>query len=115
MGEFGRTVRNGSTPGLNNTQGRDHYFQHFTFFAGGGISGGGVMGSTTADGFAVLDPGWSQNRPVATKISRQPSIPLWESITPPNGSMIRSAVASNMSLSLQKAPGIRCSNSLPEI
>ena len=67
MGEFGRTVRNGSTPGLNNTQGRDHYFQHFTFFAGGGISGGRVIGSTTADGFAVLDPGWSQNRPVANE------------------------------------------------
>jgi hypothetical protein len=58
MGEFGRTV--GSTTGQ---AGRDHYFQHFAVFAGGGVQGGKVIGSTTATGGDVLEPGWSQNRP----------------------------------------------------
>jgi hypothetical protein len=67
MGEFGRTVMGPSGVGLNNQNGRDHYFQQFTMFAGGGVSGGRVIGSTTPDGAAVLDPGWSQNRPVANE------------------------------------------------
>ncbi|MCG3163887.1 MAG: hypothetical protein JMDDDDMK_05345 [Acidobacteria bacterium] len=67
MGEFGRTVRGPAGVGLNNQNGRDHFFQHFTMFAGGGIIGGRVVGSTTADGYAVQDPGWSQNRPVANE------------------------------------------------
>jgi hypothetical protein len=53
--------------GLNSGQGRDHYFNHFAVFAGGGVVGGRIIGSTTDDGGAVLDPGWSRNRPVANE------------------------------------------------
>ncbi|MFN0087290.1 MAG: DUF1501 domain-containing protein [Blastocatellia bacterium] len=68
MGEFGRTVRSrNGQPGLNDQAGRDHYFNHFAMFAGGGTVGGRVIGSTTADGSAVLNPGWSQNRPIANE------------------------------------------------
>jgi uncharacterized protein (DUF1501 family) len=58
MGEFGRTVGP-----LTNQDGRDHYFQHFAVFAGGGVTGGRVIGKTTADGGFVEEPQWSQNRP----------------------------------------------------
>ena len=57
MGEFGRTVGP-----VNNQDGRDHYFQHSAIFAGGGVTGGRIIGETTADGGAVKEPGWSQNR-----------------------------------------------------
>ncbi len=70
MGEFGRTVRtanNSTTPGINSGGGRDHYFQHFVGFAGGGVSGGRVIGETTSDGFAVANPGWSAGRPVVNE------------------------------------------------
>ncbi len=60
MGEFGRTVGP-----LTNQDGRDHYFQHFAVFAGGGVRGGRVIGETTADGGSTKEPGWSQNRPAA--------------------------------------------------
>jgi hypothetical protein len=59
QGEFGRTV--GS---LSRAAGRDHYPQQFAFFAGAGIKGGRAIGSTTADGSATLDPGWSRQRDV---------------------------------------------------
>jgi len=58
MGEFGRTV---SSPTTQN--GRDHFYQHFAVFAGGGVQGGKVIGTTTATGGSVLEPEWSQNRP----------------------------------------------------
>ncbi|MFN0121625.1 MAG: DUF1501 domain-containing protein [Blastocatellia bacterium] len=59
MGEFGRT------PGAPTNQGgRDHYFQHFAVFAGGGVSGGKVIGETDFSGTTVANPGWSQNRPI---------------------------------------------------
>lgn len=58
MGEFGRTVGP-----LTTQDGRDHYFQHFAAFAGGGVVGGKVIGQTTDTGGATLDPGWSANRP----------------------------------------------------
>jgi Protein of unknown function (DUF1501) len=58
-GEFGRTVGN-----LTNQQGRDHYFVHSALFAGGGVRGGQVIGSTTDDGRFISDPAWSQQRPV---------------------------------------------------
>jgi hypothetical protein len=65
MGEFGRTTRGrDGRPGLNDQNGRDHHFVHFALFAGGGVTGGRAIGETTFDGFATLDPGWSQNRPV---------------------------------------------------
>ncbi len=67
MGEFGRTVRSGNQVGLNTGLGRDHYFNHFAVFAGGGVTGGRVIGSTTDDGGAVKEPGWSQNRPAANE------------------------------------------------
>jgi hypothetical protein len=53
-GEFGRTVGK-----LTAANGRDHFPQQFAFFAGGGIKGGQVIGSTTADGSATVDPGWA--------------------------------------------------------
>jgi uncharacterized protein (DUF1501 family) len=58
-GEFGRTIGN-----ITEQQGRDHYFAHSTFIAGGGVRGGRVLGATTPDGAFVADPGWSQQRPV---------------------------------------------------
>ncbi len=67
MGEFGRTVRTGNVVGLNQNQGRDHFFQHFTVFAGAGAIGGRVVGETTPVGDAVKEAGWSQNRPVANE------------------------------------------------
>lgn len=67
MGEFGRTVRSGGVVGLNTSAGRDHDFQHFAVFFGGGVTGGKVIGRTTDDGFAVADPGWSHARPIANE------------------------------------------------
>ncbi|HZS06856.1 MAG TPA: DUF1501 domain-containing protein [Blastocatellia bacterium] len=58
MGEFGRTVGEPT-----DQAGRDHYFQHFAVFAGGGVAGGRVIGETIDTGGAVKDPGWSQGRP----------------------------------------------------
>jgi hypothetical protein len=62
IGEFGRTVGP-----LTVNQGRDHYFNHFSVLAGGGVAGNRVIGSTTADGRNVLEPGWSQNRYIANE------------------------------------------------
>ncbi|HLX42201.1 MAG TPA: DUF1501 domain-containing protein, partial [Bryobacteraceae bacterium] len=36
----------------------------FAMFAGGGVKGGLVLGSTNTDGSQIVDPGWSQARPV---------------------------------------------------
>lgn len=58
MGEFGRT------PNFTGAQGRDHYPVQFAMFAGGGVQGGTVIGKTDATGANIIDPGWSQNRPV---------------------------------------------------
>jgi hypothetical protein len=62
MGEFGRTVG-----ALTSGQGRDHYFQHFAVFAGGGIAGGRIIGATDDTGRVTREPGWSQNRNVANE------------------------------------------------
>ena len=62
VGEFGRTV---GAP--NNQAGRDHYFNQFAVFAGGGMAGGSVIGSTNATGSAVSSVGWSQGRNVANE------------------------------------------------
>jgi uncharacterized protein (DUF1501 family) len=56
-GEFGRTVGP-----LTAQSGRDHWPQQFAFFAGGGIKGGSIIGSTDARGSDVVDFGWSQKR-----------------------------------------------------
>jgi hypothetical protein len=50
MGEFGRT------PKINPREGRDHYPRAFSMLmAGGGIRGGQVYGSTTADGSEIAE------------------------------------------------------------
>lgn len=54
VGEFGRT-----TGKLTAALGRDHYPQQFAFFAGGGVKGGTVIGSTDSTGSATVDPGWA--------------------------------------------------------
>ena len=59
MGEFGRTVGR-----LSGAAGRDHFLQQFVMFAGAGVKGGRAIGSTTADGAATREPGWSRNRDV---------------------------------------------------
>src|SRR5207244_974491 len=61
-GEFGRTIG-----GLTDLNGRDHYFVHSALFAGGGVRGGQVLGSTTDDGQYIDDPGWSEERFVAAE------------------------------------------------
>jgi Protein of unknown function (DUF1501) len=59
MGEFGRTVGK-----LTGTAGRDHFAQQFAVFAGAGVAGARVIGSTDAQGLATVDPGWSRGRDV---------------------------------------------------
>jgi len=59
VAEFGRTVGV-----LNNQGGRDHYLRMSHVFAGGGIRGGRVLGSTNAAGDQIADYGWSGNRDV---------------------------------------------------
>ncbi len=57
-GEFGRTVGR-----LNSSDGRDHYpYVSPALLAGGGVKSGRVIGSTSADGGYIADPGWSRNR-----------------------------------------------------
>lgn len=60
MGEFGRT------PGeLNLTRGRDHYRNAMSvLMAGGGVKGGRAIGATDRTGADVIDPGWSEGRPI---------------------------------------------------
>jgi hypothetical protein len=62
MGEFGRTVGP-----LTGAAGRDHYPQQFAFFAGGGVKGGTVVGTTDSRGSDIVDAGWSRNRYVYTE------------------------------------------------
>jgi Protein of unknown function (DUF1501) len=59
VAEFGRTVGM-----LNNQNGRDHNLRMTTVWAGGGIRGGQVIGTTDATGNNVTDYGWSANRDV---------------------------------------------------
>jgi uncharacterized protein (DUF1501 family) len=57
VGEFGRTV--GAVSGSG---GRDHYVQHFAAFAGAGVKGGKIIGSTDATGAQVSQFGWKYDR-----------------------------------------------------
>jgi hypothetical protein len=57
MGEFGRTVGP-----LTSGGGRDHWAQQFAFFAGGGVRGGAIIGSTDSTGRDTAEYGWSQSR-----------------------------------------------------
>jgi uncharacterized protein (DUF1501 family) len=54
MSEFGRT------PGpVNHLKGRDHYNPCFpALFAGAGVKGGRILGSTNKDGSACVETGW---------------------------------------------------------
>jgi hypothetical protein len=53
-GEFGRT------PGaLTPAAGRDHYVIQTAVFAGAGITGGKVIGATSADGSTITEFGWN--------------------------------------------------------
>jgi hypothetical protein len=56
-GEFGRTVGK-----LTGAAGRDHLQQQFAFFAGGGVVGGKIIGSTDPTGATTVDYGWSRQR-----------------------------------------------------
>ena len=56
-GEFGRTVGK-----LTGAAGRDHLPQQFAFFAGAGVTGGKVIGSTDPTGANTVDYGWSRQR-----------------------------------------------------
>ena len=56
-GEFGRTVGK-----LTGAAGRDHLPQQFAFFAGAGVTGGKMIGSTDATGANTVDFGWSRQR-----------------------------------------------------
>lgn len=58
-GEFGRTIGPVTPAG-----GRDHFLHQFAFFAGGGVQGGKVIGSTDDLGKATVDPGWSRQRDI---------------------------------------------------
>src|SRR5262245_28819948 len=61
MSEFGRT------PGpLSETrEGREHFVKaHAGIFAGGGMKKGAVIGKTDADGWNVVDYGWSEKRSI---------------------------------------------------
>jgi hypothetical protein len=54
VGEFGRT------PGaLTPAAGRDHYVNQTVVFAGAGITGGKVIGATSADGSTITEFGWN--------------------------------------------------------
>ena len=59
MGEFGRTVGN-----LNSTQGRDHFLQQSVLMAGGGVTGGKILGATDRNGSATTESGWSRQRDI---------------------------------------------------
>ena len=59
-GEFGRTVGNLS----NVREGRDHYLQMFYVLAGGGVTGGKIIGETNETGAFTVDPGWSRFRDI---------------------------------------------------
>ena len=54
VGEFGRTPG-----GLTPAGGRDHYVLQTSVFAGAGVTGGKVIGATSADGSSITDYGWS--------------------------------------------------------
>jgi len=58
VGEFGRTPG-----GLSNNEGRDHYpYTYSALIAGGGVSPGKTFGATDAQGYAITDRFWSENR-----------------------------------------------------
>lgn len=76
-GEFGRT------PKINPRTGRDHFPRAFnSWIAGGGIRGGQVIGSTTADGSAVADRPVSVNDLLASVCKALQVDPNHENMSP---------------------------------
>jgi len=59
LGEFGRT-----TGAVNSQGGRDHFLRMSVVFAGGGVRGGQIIGSTDALGANAKEFGWAGNRDV---------------------------------------------------
>lgn len=59
MGEFGRT-----TGAPNGQSGRDHFLQQAVLMAGARIKGRRTIGQTDERAFAVVEPGWSQDRQI---------------------------------------------------
>jgi hypothetical protein len=59
LGEFGRTVG-----AINAQGGRDHFLRMSVVFAGGGVRGGTVIGSTDSEGRNAAEFGWAGNRDV---------------------------------------------------
>ena len=77
MGEFGRT------PKINPGAGRDHFPRVFSVaMAGGGIKGGQVIGSSTADGNGVKDHPVTVNDLLATFCKSLQIDPKKENISP---------------------------------
>ena len=59
MGEFGRTI---GAP--NGQSGRDHFLQQAVLMAGARVKGRQAIGKTDERAFAVVEPGWSQDRQI---------------------------------------------------
>ncbi len=59
MGEFGRT-----TGAPNGQSGRDHFLQQAVLMAGARVKGRQAIGKTDERAFAVVEPGWSQDRQI---------------------------------------------------
>jgi len=77
--EFGRT------PGINENSGRDHYPKAFsTVFAGGGIKGGYIHGSTDKDGREVTDKQATVQDFIAT-VGAAMGLPITEVVMSPSG------------------------------
>lgn len=77
--EFGRTPR------INDTRGRDHYpVAYSTVFAGGGVKGGFVYGSTDKDGKSVTDKQVTVQDYIAT-IGAAMGLPVDKVIFSPSG------------------------------
>ncbi|MBX7206677.1 MAG: DUF1501 domain-containing protein [Verrucomicrobiaceae bacterium] len=74
--EFGRT------PGINENSGRDHYPIFCSVFAGGGIKGGYIHGSTDAAGKAIADKQVSVTDFIAT-IGAAMGLPVAEVVMSP--------------------------------
>jgi hypothetical protein len=108
--EFGRT------PDINENDGRDHYpLAYSTVFAGGGVKGGFVYGSTDKEGRRVAD------KQVTPQDFRPPSVTPWAFLwtkwsCPPRTARSRSATRvcrsptssrnlQEVSLSSSEAPG----------
>jgi hypothetical protein len=77
--EFGRTPR------INETKGRDHYpVAYSTVFAGGGVKGGYIHGSTDKDGKSVTDKQVTVQDYIAT-IGCAMGLPVAEVVFSPSG------------------------------